>query len=264
MKQFADFKGQVVADQTFNAPWIAGTPTADAGTDFITLTGHGLANGDPVEFDAGSGVLPGGIVAYNDDVSAPAGPGGHYYNIIGVSGDTFQICDTVGGAVAVDITSAGTAGWRVRKAGNYPIIVTGLDLNAHLEYDVYFFWGLAKLTTAGVNLYCRLNANADMKYFIGSTWNTNIFIPTAAPTGKYSKMLSKFKIAKKNGLLFITDIVDGGQSSTDKNTATEHTLASKNAIVNDSGVNVTTISFNSNNNAVGIIRNGARALVLRR
>jgi len=67
-----------------------------AGTDIITLDGHGLADGDEVTFRAESGgTLPGGITA-----------GTTYYAQV-LTDATFKVSATAGGA-AVDILSAGT------------------------------------------------------------------------------------------------------------------------------------------------------------
>lgn len=46
-----------------NGSWISGAPTADAAADTITLAGHGLVAGDVLQFDGGTGSLPGGIDA---------------------------------------------------------------------------------------------------------------------------------------------------------------------------------------------------------
>jgi len=263
-ERFLEPNGMVVADQTFNAAWRSGTLTADPDTDIITLNGHGFTDGMPVEFDEGTGVLPAGIAAYDDDVSVPAGPGGHYYNVISATANTFQICDTVGGASAVDIIDAGTLGWKVRLAGVTSCVLTGLNLDEHLEYDIFIYWHLAKLTTAVNSFYLRLNNDANMKYYHGTTWDATILSPCATVSGKYSKMLCTFRLTKKNGLLMISRISDGGQHSTDKSTASSATSALGNALINDSGVNVTSLAITTSNNTIALLRNGVRIMVVRR
>ena len=47
--------------------WIAGTASANASSDTITLAAHGLTVGDAVQFDSGSGTLPGGLNAYDSN-----------------------------------------------------------------------------------------------------------------------------------------------------------------------------------------------------
>jgi len=68
--------------------------TANAGTDFLTATGHGYANDDEVPvFTAGA--MPAGLA-----------DGGQYF-AKAVTADTLQLAAAAGGA-AIDITSAGT------------------------------------------------------------------------------------------------------------------------------------------------------------
>ncbi len=68
--------------------------TADAGTDKITLTAHGLNNGDRVKFSAAS--MPGGLTA------------GTWYYVRDKATNDFKVASTAGGS-AIDITSAGTS-----------------------------------------------------------------------------------------------------------------------------------------------------------
>lgn len=74
-----------------------GTFTADASTNTLTSSGHGLTNGELVNF-LSDGTLPGGIGSFDD---------GYFYYVINATTNTFQISETEGGA-AVDITSAGS------------------------------------------------------------------------------------------------------------------------------------------------------------
>jgi hypothetical protein len=104
--------GEDVSDETFNAPWKSGTPTIDPATGIITLADHGFNNKDPIEFDAGTGVLPTGILPYNCDAN-----GGMYYNVIAIDANTFKITSTLGSTTALIPTDAGTAGWKIRHAG---------------------------------------------------------------------------------------------------------------------------------------------------
>ena len=70
--------------------------TANATTDTITATAHGLPNGAVVNF-LSNGSLPGGITAYPNE----------FYYVINQTTNTFQISLTSGGS-AVDITSTGS------------------------------------------------------------------------------------------------------------------------------------------------------------
>lgn len=68
--------------------------TADASTDYITSTSHGLLNGDLIHVET-TGTLPGGLVDGTD------------YYVINKTTSTFQVSLTSGGS-AVNITSIGT------------------------------------------------------------------------------------------------------------------------------------------------------------
>ncbi len=70
--------------------------TADAGTNKINLTAHGLSNGDRVKFRASSnGSVPGGLAE------------GTLYYVVGAAANDFQVSTTSGGS-AIDITTTGT------------------------------------------------------------------------------------------------------------------------------------------------------------
>lgn len=87
-------------DQTFSPSDV------DTGTDVITITAHGLADGDPVKFSS-TGTLPTGITA------------GTTYYLVSSTTDTFKISATSGGA-AVDITGTGS-GTHTMSAGDIVI-----------------------------------------------------------------------------------------------------------------------------------------------
>ncbi|MFN5351892.1 MAG: BspA family leucine-rich repeat surface protein, partial [Alphaproteobacteria bacterium] len=83
----------------------------------IPFTGHTLANGDIVKFNANT--MPGGLVA------------GSTYYVINSAANTFQVSTTSGGS-AVDITSSGTAvqvsstqNFTVTNGGNMEVLVIG-------------------------------------------------------------------------------------------------------------------------------------------
>jgi len=76
--------------------------TAVASTDVLdSSTAHGLTVNDPVKFSTGTGALPAGL-----DVSMT------YYVKTVPTTSSITVSDTVGGTV-IDITSTGTAGWKV-------------------------------------------------------------------------------------------------------------------------------------------------------
>lgn len=71
------------------------TFTADAGTDFITATSHGLSDGDHIFLTNVGGALPAGLSVNTS------------YYVRDKTTNTFKVTASVGGA-AVDITGAGT------------------------------------------------------------------------------------------------------------------------------------------------------------
>lgn len=67
---------------------------ADASTDALTATSHGLANGNRVQVQNTGGTLPGGLAVST------------VYYVVGATTNTFQLSATSGGS-AIDITSTG-------------------------------------------------------------------------------------------------------------------------------------------------------------
>jgi hypothetical protein len=257
--QLADMaqKGTVLVDQTFNAAWVNSAPSVSTVDGTITLNAHGLTNGTPIEFDANGGTLPGGISQYNVDLL-----GGVYYSVINATTNTFQICATIGGSTVIIPTTAGS-GWRVRTAGVTAVTVSGLDLNAYKEYDIFLFWGCAKKNVTGDSLYLKLNNSNTFAAAKTTTWmGTAALMVSATFTKKYSLSLLKVNLQKKNTLLF-ANMSDAGQDSDDKSVATIQTVANTNTIIIDTGVNITSLFFAPNSNNV-LIRNGTRAIAIRR
>lgn len=82
--------------------------TVDATADAFTITGHGLANNDPVEVWAiGAGAsLPGGLSAQTT------------YFVVNKTTDTFQVAATSGGS-AIDLTSTGSDVFVSKRAAIY-------------------------------------------------------------------------------------------------------------------------------------------------
>jgi len=83
------------------------------GTDVITKAGHGRANGDTVYLTS-TGTVPDGLTHYQ------------MYFVVGVSGDDFQLADSVGGA-AVDITAAAGGGTHTVNVGVTITLATAAD-----------------------------------------------------------------------------------------------------------------------------------------
>ena len=75
---------------------IKATATFANATDLITSAGHGLSNGDVVQFTNSGGALPTGISALTN------------YYIINATTDTFQVTATPASTTAVNFTTDGT------------------------------------------------------------------------------------------------------------------------------------------------------------
>lgn len=76
--------------------------TANSSTEYLTSAGHGLSNGDQLNF-LSDDTLPGGLTSF--DYASPWG--GEIYYVINKTTNTFQVSLTLGGS-AVNITSTGT------------------------------------------------------------------------------------------------------------------------------------------------------------
>ncbi|MCX6822321.1 MAG: hypothetical protein NTW30_06110 [Candidatus Aenigmarchaeota archaeon] len=85
-----------------NPPQTSADFTVNAGTDVFTSVGHGLNNGDQLNFIT-TGTLPGGLTSidYNPPYT------GELYYVINKTANTFQVSLTLGGSV-LNITSTGT------------------------------------------------------------------------------------------------------------------------------------------------------------
>ena len=111
------FNGASTANKGFT------NANVDASTDTITVTGHGLANGDAIVLTADAGsTLAGGLTA------------GTLYYAANITTDTFQVSTASDGSAIVNITSAGSGNMRLRYAagklvwvGNYGSTQTILD-----------------------------------------------------------------------------------------------------------------------------------------
>ena len=139
-----------VANITVDTTPLSGTAFADATANTITLVGHGLTAGIPIEFIAGTGVIPSGLVA--DAIY-------YVYNVIG---NTFQLVPLVESTSVIDITSTGTAGFQIKRNDTAFVQITGLDITAHNgEYDIYVYQKLATVaSTTNWVLELKINLNA--------------------------------------------------------------------------------------------------------
>lgn len=86
----------------------------NATTDTITINSHSLSNNDRLVFTPYSaGVLPGGLSANTE------------YFAVNITANTFQIATTQSG-LAIDLTSQGTAPYKIILAKGKPVIVAPL------------------------------------------------------------------------------------------------------------------------------------------
>lgn len=219
--------GRVLLDNTFEPVWLTGAPSIDPATGIITLAGHGLVDGAPIEFNAGTGILPAGIEKYDIDTY-----GGQYYNVINVGGDgdTFQITVTPGGTIPVIPTDAGQSGWKIRKAILTSVIVgLNLPISNQEKYEVFAIVNGARKSTnpyaiislSGVNTpYLNFSAGSKYKGTSPSPILDNI-------AGKYLRLHQHCIISQLSGKLVIESVLSG-VASDDKsagNTSTKSGLA---------------------------------------
>lgn len=131
--------GDVDASPTLDLDSVAlatGTFTADAGTDVVTASAHGLTNGQRVRLTS-TGTLPAGLSA------AIA------YYVVNKTTNTFQVSLTSGGA-AVDITDAGTGTHTfTRRYSRVDIEALGTDGEEPFEVTVELLREEVNTLTAG-------------------------------------------------------------------------------------------------------------------
>ena len=105
--------GSLIAGTSSSSTTVAGSSvTADNTTDFITLSGNTLVNGDTVVF--GATTIPTGLAT------------GTVYYVVNQSGNTFQVSTTSGGS-AVNFTSNGTT-VTTSKAGAFGATTSAIVL----------------------------------------------------------------------------------------------------------------------------------------
>ena len=253
--------GQVVSDQSFNASWITGTLTSD-GVNTFTLNGHGLAVGDPVEFDANGGILPTGITQYNNDSI-----GGTYYNVATITANTFTVTATVGSVTPMALITTGSGTIRVRKAGLSAFTITGLNLQNDIEYEIYFRYSFAKKTTSGEYIYYRPNSDSSQKIYSQIGYANNIIwdCGNASTTKKYSNINSIVRLRRNTASKAYGFIESTGSQTDDKSTGiTAITPITNNAFCCDNLAAEITSIYVGTNVGAALIRNGAEAIIVRR
>jgi archaellin len=118
--------------------------TVDATANTFTITGHGLANGDPVEVWAiGSGSsLPSGLAAQTT------------YFVVNKTTDTFQVAASAGGS-AIDLTSTGSGVYVTKRANwmNYKITSDQIIAAALTVTGIFAASGTAMITNGGSTLW---------------------------------------------------------------------------------------------------------------
>jgi len=259
----AQLPENLILDQTFAADWISGIWTADPDTDTLTCSSpHGLSEDDPVEFDANTGVLPAPLLNYNNDDI-----GGMYYNVSTVvDAYTIQVTATINGS-AENLTDAGTAGWRVRKAGMSFFTVSGLDLDADKKYIMLLSdFGYAKTELNSAYGFLNVNGVSTNKFL--TTWTgtyaANVLYFSASVTSSY-----KYSVT---GVLFQLNYVDVGTSfieavhvgqtgTADKSTGGSLSKTTGGMIRHAD--NITQMMISSNDTTSYFIRNGVRFQIWR-
>lgn len=244
----------LLLDTTIDNAWNTNALSVDDSTNVFTLVAHGFSVGDPVEFDANTGVLPIGVSAYNANIG-----GGFYYNIATVpSADTFTITDTVGSVTPLDITSTGTAGYRVRAASlsNTGTIV-GFDSTLYSELKFIVIYNGVKLTTgAWAGGYVTFNSGGGSVTF-RSSWNgvTGLFAPTpTSSTSKYIYINEQWDMKKIGNNWYATGNSLGVSSANSTTFGANGYTGGANIL--SATLPITAVRMVSNNGAVSRFRSG--------
>lgn len=134
--------------------------------DTITSSGHGLNNGDVVNFTT-TGTLPGGLYEFSS---------GYYYYVIEKTTNTFKVSLTSSGS-SIDITSTGSGTHTWYRDTNV------IDINHNLGYLAPAIMIYNGSTTIGqTNSYLMSDSGAPFDFNI-STNRTRILIPSAFDLG---------------------------------------------------------------------------------
>lgn len=250
--------GQIIHDVTLNAPWKSGTATIDPATGTITLAGHGFSANMPIEFDAGTGALPSGIGAYDSD-----NLGGTYYNVINVSGGTFQVTGTVGGSTPVVPSDAGTSGWRVRPAYPFTSAYSQTGFNLAVGETLTFVlngegvkittgatsFAIGPLTSISAGDMVKTNSLSAWPY-LWPVWNMS--------SQKYSKHFIRFEIRRLATALYALRCESFSIGTDNKSSVTTHQMYTVNGAVLVKEVSTLGYTLIWNVSNAGLFRNGLR------
>ena len=200
--------GRIIGDSTFSAPWLNGC-IYDEDNEFY-MPNHGFGNGDVIEFNANGGILPGGVVAYNNWYGDTA----DYYNVLVISSSKFKISAAPGSIVPKNITSDGSGPWQVRKT------ITGAMINLppmpdnlnYIEIDIIANYG-ARNENYGLS-YLMINGNGS--YFaLGSRGGVAMYVEETYNYSKYTTLFLKVKIKKLSGGYYQVDVITNKISTAD-------------------------------------------------
>jgi hypothetical protein len=248
--------GIVISDTTFNASYIAGTWTADSGTDVLTCSGlHGLVVNQSISFNPLTGVLPTGIE-----------PEPEYYFVASTpTTSTITISATRGGAT-LNITANGTTGWGIRQAHVAPTNTT-TDFATYSDIEIYSEIPLIQDSTNATSFFvltilpntCRIwlnNAASD-----GASNVISLGITGATSTKKHSMLSAKIVLRKISNNFYHISIQAGGISADTINFASASSF-----VLNVYGLiksdNMT--GFNLFNTGSSKVKNGTRMVVIGR
>jgi len=158
--------GKILSNTTYEGTWY--NATADPDTDVITCADIAFENNMAVEIRANTGTRPGGLAEYTTTYW------GTYYNVRDASGNTCKLTSTVDGT-ALDITSAGVAGWQIRVCPLF-VDVAIPNLSDYKNVQCLIFAQFAKKTTTATGVIARINNDSNSTNYNG-TINASSLLP---------------------------------------------------------------------------------------
>jgi len=248
----------LLSDTTYESAWL--TSAISVAGSVFTMIAHPFASGDPIEFRPNTGILPTGVITYNND-----NIGGTYYNIGKLTNDTFEIYSDVARTVKVTPTDAGTAGYQVRLAGIYSFSIDNLDLAKDQSYRISFAnFGQAKKVASSLGAGMKPNGVPTYDVIGSSSYysNTNFVIETLTAK-KYSMSAILIDLMFMSADTATIICTQRGSSSDDRSLPITNLIASTGALIKNITANITSISIQSTASASYLIRNGVQVKVWR-
>ncbi len=256
----------VAVSSPIDMPYLANNPVSDANIT-ITSAAHGFSNGQMVEVSDGTGAMPSGLSALKiSNAKFPLVDGRAFVYVINKTTDTFQVCTIYNGSTAIALGSVGTAGWKIRKAGDTSILLTGLDFNADggtWELEIVGKLGLVAPNNSVDVIFNNISA-AGTYYSSAATttWGYSSFYISSSPISfkKYADFVQNCRIQRVNSTTVSLRATSLGVNTDDFATLVVASLMAGGKAVHDSFSNLTSLKINANGN---LLLNGTMVILRR-